>query len=255
MGEPAGPLLRLWWAVVDLALAYNYQLFLGVRLIPERHIALLLPLLAVILILLRRHVSFRWIFTALALTAPPLFIIMLTRKDPEVWQVSRYAYESFTFWAVLFGALLDAILVRFERWPRHRAAFLALLAIPAAVYWAGHRMVAEWDRKYFSTQPATLQAFWFGWESFFRFASENRAEAGKPLRLPYLWLAPRINLQTVFVLCHPRGLPGLTFDPGVAGTEQEQEEFWSEVHRARARLPLFRHLPVSPEDAARDPHF
>jgi len=233
----AGPLARLWWAVVDVLLAYNYQLFLGVRLLSERHIPLLVAAIVTALILLRRQVNLRWILAAFAMTALPLFIMVLVRKEPEVWKVSRYLYQSYTFWAVVFGALLDGMLARLGPWPRRRFLVLAALPVLAALYWTGHRMVARYERAYFERQPATTQVFWFGWDSFFRFASAHHAPSSAPLALPDLMVAPRLDLRTVFLLCHPRGLPGLTLH--AAGTAQERLEFWREVRLAQERLPMF----------------
>ncbi|MBI3666947.1 MAG: hypothetical protein HY236_12140 [Acidobacteria bacterium] len=243
----AGPMLRLWWAITDLLLAYNYQFFSGVRLVSERHTALLFLPLLFLLVLVRRHLAARWIFAALAMTALPLFVMVLVRREPEVWKVSRYAYQAFTFWAVLLGAVLDGILAWLEPWPRRRAVFLALLPIPAALYWWGHLRVAEYDRAYFRAQPAAWQELWFGWDSFFRFASEDRVRTGTTLVLPDLLVAPGLKLPTVFLLCHPRGLPGLTIRPGSAGAAHEQAEFWKEVEHVRSRLPMLRRLPLPPD--------
>lgn len=242
-GETAGPLTRLGWAVSDTAHAYLYQLGSGLRL-PLDNPALygVLLLLALALFLLRGEIHFRWVLTALALTAVPLFVILLVRRYPEVWKTSRYGYQSYAFWAVLTGCVLDATLGRWEGRPYWRAGTLAVVALLAGSYLTAHWAAA---REVYPPQ-SNQQAFWVAWDSFFRMASERRADAGKPLRLPLLDVLPGLSLHEIFTLCHPRGLPGLVAQPVVAGTEEEQDEFWRELERARAKLPDFPYAPSRP---------
>lgn len=224
---------RLLWAVGDTWNAYAYQLGVGLGGPDLRYLFLLL--LAAGLFLLRRKLNTRWILSVFVFTLPPLLIILLIRRAPEVWKVSRYAYQSYVFWVVLLGSLADALLWKLEPRRMWRITLLAVLPLCASCYLVQNSGAAtDVARK---LQPQNQQRFWFGWEAFFRLASQHRTQLGAPLRVPSVEILPDLNLQTIYVLCHPRGLPGITLQPGAVGTAQEQEEFWSEIEHARPQIP------------------
>lgn len=245
---------RFAWAASDTWNAYVYQLVLGVRLPYSATALLAAGTLALALILLRRHFNSRLALTFLLMTLPMLFVTVLIRRDVDVWKISRYSYQSFTFWAVALGALLDAILSWLEAWPGRRKALLALLPIPASLYLAAHAYVVDHHREAFRSRLVNLQAFWFGWDSFFRLASAHRVELGRPLFLPFVRVQEGFYLPALYNLFHPRRLPGLTFQHGVAGTPEQQEEFRQELERARARSPVLRQLPLPHMEAAPEAH-
>lgn len=237
-----GLFTRLVRALVYTLRAYLYQLAMGLRLFSLHDLLALPPALAVVL--LRRHLNVHWNLIPLALTAPLLFLITFIRQDPGVWSVSRYGYQGYVFWAVLFGGVLDAFLRRLEAWPRWRTGLLALLPIPAGLYLAVHFSAARQERDAMVGHTEVSRDFWLGWDRFFRLASAHRVQIGKPLVLPSLNLTGT-NVQTIFMLCHPRGLPGWTLSHG-HGTPEEQQEFRSEVAYIQARLPPSQKLVLPP---------
>ena len=240
---PAGLLTRLALAARDTVHSFGYQLGVGVRVNPEGHVLALLAAALLALLILRRTISIPWLAAALALTLPPLFVIMLIRSEPDVWKISRYTYQSYTFWAVTIGAAYDALLRETERLPRWRYAAL-LAALPmAAWYLHGNFLVARHHRDSFRRNQVTQREFWLGWDAFFRAASAHAVETGWPLRLPFLDAAPGLGVHVVYRLCEPRGLPGLIAEHAVSGSPEEQQAFWQEVGRTHAHLPGFsRHL-------------
>ena len=236
----AGPLTRLGWAVADTWQAYVWQFGLGLHAPDARYVLLLL--LATSLLVLRRAIHWRWVLAVLGLTLLPLFVIMLIRKEAEVWKIGRYGYQSYTFWAVALGCLGDAVLWKLERWPHWRVGLLVLLLLPAGLYWNEHSAAAAQASA--RLRPEAQRTFWFGWDSFFRFASTRRTASAKPLGLPPVEVFPGLNLRVVFSLCHPGGLPGVVALE--EGGLEEQREFWAEVAAAQAELPLFRQLGLRP---------
>ncbi len=203
-GGATAPALRLPWALWDTLRAYEYQLFLGFRL------PFLVVPLALLLLWLRREVNWRWILAALALTAPLLFVTLLVRRQPEVWKISRYLYQSYTFWCVGLGAVLDSLI---RRWgPR------PLLALPvlALGYLALQVTAAQYERDYLLSRPYHRRGFWLGWDRFFEFA--------RPGRLPELELAPGVKLSQAYRLCRP----------GAEAASGSEEELRQELERARA---------------------
>ena len=239
---PTTPLAtRLAGAAADTGRAYLHQLLVGtlVRSRPALAAAFLL-LLGFLIFLVRRQLNGRLILAGFLLTAPLLLAMLFIRKEPGVEQIGRYAYQGYTLWAIVLGALLDAIL---QSWPRRRTAVLTILPVLAAGYLAGHGWIGWQDREAFRRQPAAWAAFWRGWDSFLRLASAGRAAGSRPLVVPHFELRPGLHLATVYGLCHPRGLPGLVvYDR--ASTAGELEEFWQEVAAARERSSLFRQVEL-----------
>ncbi len=239
---PTTPLAtRLAWAAADTGRAYLHQLLVGTLLRAQpASAAVFVLLLGLLIFLARRQLHTRLILAGFLLTAPLLFVMLFIRKEPGVSEIGRYAYQSYTLWAILLGALLDAIL---ESWPRRRAAVLALLPVLTAGYLAGHGWIGWQDREAFRRRPTTWAAFWHGWDSFLRLASASRATASRPLVVPHLELDPGLHLATVYGLCHPRGLPGLAvYDR--ASTAEELTEFWQAVAAARERSTFFRQVEL-----------
>ncbi|HYM12990.1 MAG TPA: hypothetical protein VEU62_19785, partial [Bryobacterales bacterium] len=181
--------------------------------------------------------NLRWIAGMLAMTALPLAAIVMFRHAPDVWSVNRYGYQSYTFWAVTLGALLDAALGRIEARRPGKGQRAALAVAAAAVYFAGHLLILERSRDDLERHVIASRAFWVGWDRAFRLAAAHRVEMGAPLAAPAIDLPAGINAQTVFELCYPRGLAGITERPGDAGTLQERREFREEILRARETLP------------------
>lgn len=245
VGAPGVAVLpRLVWAAEDTVHSYAYQFAVGARLLPERFLFWLLLLPVMALLLLRRWVQWRWILTFFVMTAPMLFVIVLIRREHDVWKISRYCYQGYTFWIAVIGSLFDALLWRLEPQPRWRRALLGISPLLAAGYLAGHYLVVRHHRDYFSRQAIMSQQFWFGWDHFFRAASAHRAEIGRPLRLPFLEVLPGLNLHVIYRMCEPRGLPGLLAEHGVVGTPEERDQFWQELDRAHVHLPGFeQHRP------------
>jgi hypothetical protein len=243
-GGQFGVAARLAGATMDSVRAYNYPFWGALRVFPSAppFLALAAPVLA--LILLRRELHWRWIASGLAMTLPLLFVIVLIRADPGVWKISRYAYQSFTLWVFVAGAVVDALLRRLQSRPRRRAALLASLPLVAGLYLAGQVVIVRHHRDSLLARPEFTPTFWFGWDGFFRLASAHRTELGRPLEMPYLELAPGRNTHTVLALCHPEGLPGLRVNHHAAPSHEQLEAFWAEVDYARERLAVFRHVTL-----------
>ena len=83
-------------------------------------------------------------------------------------------------------------------------------------------------------------AFWHGWDTFFREVSSQRPPS-EPLGLLPLQFGGELNLNVVYALCHPRGLPGVQPLHNAHASPSQQKEFWREVGRVRQSSPVFRH--------------
>jgi hypothetical protein len=238
----AGIVTRLRWAAGDTARAYGHQLGSGLHAALAGRQRLVLAVLAAMALWLRRHLAWRWILGMFLLTVLPLFVILLIRRHPGIEQVGRYAYQSFTFWAVMVGSVLDAVLRRLEGQPRRRAAAAALSAALVVACWGSQLQGARHAAQFARQHPATQQTFWQQWKDFFRIAASHRVESGRPLRLPPIEAHPNMSLHLLFQLCYPRGLAGLVVEPGAPATPEDEYEYWKEVERARRQLPGFRPL-------------
>src|SRR5262249_31618390 len=158
-----------------------------------------LLLLALGFFALRENVNVRWVVSVFALTLLPLMTILLIRRAPEVWKVSRYAYQSYVFWVVLLGSLADALAWKLEKWRGWRQALLVVLPLFVISYAAQNvGSAADVAQR---LQPQNQQRFWFGWHAFFRLASEHRSQLGSPLYLPAAEVLPGLNLRTIYLLC------------------------------------------------------
>ncbi len=251
-GHPVAPPMRLAVAGLDTLRAYSHQLGLGVW-----SLAVLAALLA-----LRRSVNARWILAVLAMTWPPLFAALAARQDAQVWAISRYGYQSYTLWAVALGALFAALLSRLGAWPRWRAALAAAAVLVAGLYLARQVQAATASRDFWRAHPPTQLSSWTAWDRFFELVSARRVELGRPLQLPSVPLHPYLDVQELFVICHPRGLPGWVVHRGWFGTSKDHQELWEEVERAASSIPGFLPLargvfstglhlhPVSPRNSA-----
>ncbi len=235
----AGPLTRLAWAAGDTLHSYVYQLDLLVRLVPEQYAAPLAVLAIFALYLFRREINAPWIWSALALTLPPLFVTLLIRRDPHIliWRINRYQYQSQMLWIAVLGSLFDALLRRLRSQPHWRAALLATTPLLAGLYLTGQYGVARHHRDSFLAQPMASPHFWLGWNRFFRLASTHSAELASPLRIPFVEALPGLSLHVVYHLCYPQGLPGLIAEHAVLGADFEQDEFLQEIDRTRTHPP------------------
>ena len=240
-GEPGAASFpaRLLDTVLITGRACAYQLGFDLRLVPERYMPLLLPAPVLALLWQRRRIRWPWISAAVLLTAPALFLILLIRRAPGIWTISRYGYQSYTVWAVTAGALLAAVLAQLGPRPRPRAVLLAVAALMAGVYVQQQLYAARHHSAYLSGHPSTRPSFWDNWSRFFRLASDHRLQIRAPLPLPSIEVHPGLDLQTLYLACHPRGLPGLHVNLGHAGSPADQHQFWEEVDRARPLLPGF----------------
>ena len=172
------------------------------------------------------------------LTVGPLFVILLIRRHSGIYQVGRYAYQSYTFWAAALGALLDAVLKRLEPRKSWRAAAAAGSALLAVACWGGQVQAARHAVQFAQHHAATQPLFWQQWKEFFRLTSAHRVELNQPLRLPPIEAHPHMSLHLLYKVCYPRGLPGLVVEQGAG----DQEEYWREVERARLQIPAFHPL-------------
>jgi len=136
---------------------------------------------------------------------------------------------------VVLGALADALLLKLGPGRMKRAIALAALGVFAGYYAVQNANEATAVAQ--RLQPASQRRFWFGWQSFFRLASEHRTRAGGALRVPSLEILPGLNLQTIYALCYPRGLPGISVEPGAVASVEQQDEFWREIEYARPQIP------------------
>src|SRR5579884_1925044 len=237
-GASAGVLLRLVWAARDTLHSCIYQLGLAVRVLPGNYrFSILFAVPVLILAALWGWTNLRWALASACLTLPLLFVIMLVRAEPEVWKINRYAYQSFTLWAMFAGAVWDGLQRKWQKRPRLRLALALAAPVLALGYLSSQLSVARHHRDELLAQPMNQPAFWFGWDAVFHAASQRSLQAGKPMRIPLVPAIPGLELTQVYQICEPQGLPGLFAEHGVAGSPAERVEFERAIEQAHARLP------------------
>jgi hypothetical protein len=234
-GPSAGILLRLSWAAGDVAKANYYQLAAMLPSNWRNYEWVMIAGLAAVVIWLWKDLPVRWVGSMFLLTALPLFVILLIRRQPGVELVGRYAYQSYTFWAVTLGALLDGALARWETHPRWKAALAMAAAMCGALYWTQQVQAARHEVVLLGAHATAQERFWRQWKDFFQLVSDHRVALGKPLRLPEMEAHPQMGLHLIYSLCHPRGLPGILLESG----QYDEEEYWREMEWAKPRLPGF----------------
>jgi hypothetical protein len=237
-GASAGVLLRLAWAARDTLHSSIYQFGLAIRVLPGTYrFSILFAVPALILAALWSWTNLRWVLASACLTLPPLFVIMLVRAEPEVWKISRYAYQSFTLWAMFSGAVWDGLQRKWQKRPRLRLALALAAPALALCYLSSQLSVARHHRDELLAQPINQPAFWFGWDAVFHAASQRSLQAGKPMRIPFVQAIPGLELTEVYRICEPRGLPGLFAEHGVAGSAAERAEWERAIEQAHVPLP------------------
>ncbi len=206
---------------------------------PERWAAWIAIGLLVLVLGLRRDLPWRPLAGILGMTMGPLIPIMVVRWTPQVWKISRYAYQASFFWYLLAGAGVAAAARRAAEARRERPA-VALFAVLAAALFVGEAAAARRSREAWSAHTVTQWIFWSRWDRFFELVAGQGRESGRPLSLPnYRLQLYGLDMHGLYRLCHPFGLPGLTLASGHTVPPEGDAEFWKEAERASRQLPGF----------------
>ncbi|MBI3666073.1 MAG: hypothetical protein HY236_07590 [Acidobacteria bacterium] len=206
-----------------------------------------------------RRLNLRWIAVAMVLTALPLLLIFGVRRTFEVEYLSRYAYQTFTFWAVIAGSAVEALLLLAEDRPALRTALLAVLLAGGGVFgWENLRASAHL-REVSRRDEGRRREFWQGWAAFFGDAAARSLHAGVTLTVPpmsvpvfNLWghhslHSNHYDIRAIFEMSYPGGKSGIALSNGIP-PEEDQFHFWREVGKSRVHLAAFRavSLPQTP---------
>lgn len=165
--------------------------------------------LAALLFLVRKRLSARWIVTAAAFTAGPVFTFFFGRGAPD-FQPSRYAYQSFVLVAVAAGASLDWFLTAVSRGkPKLQTGVILLVIAAVPMYYVSQNRSLALKTAVLHEEGSMSRESWIRWKRFLEALAAGARASSMEFRLPESQPRPKLSVRDIYYGCFPTGTKGI----------------------------------------------